>query len=1104
MGSTWSLVWRLRISPWLWFSAGDLPPDLAAFLESQHLSCLLIGTVRGSSFVIKAPGGEIEGLRGPIPVLFRQELYRHPSSPVIRLLLRIYDRPPSALALESFVNVDDEGQRSDYGNLSQLDTIDLHFYDESLAHRLTKQIPNNLRMEVRSPSGETRWLKHPWSVLAFQIAGADGLRLLHPEGQDAERESAPAENLLVDLLSRPAAEDLATLVLIDEVLTYAHEKAALDPVWRGRLRNFFQYLTQAASRVDRTAIVASLLATDPRMNDTLGKELALELYAIFRREREEGVQPVVKEDVAEVLRRRFFKPESIRDRAAFRPHVLAALKGITELDDQPAKDRHAEEERFLKSYPFHPDLTEVFYAKWTNLEGFQRTRGILRTFAVALRSAEAWDAAPLVGVNVFLSPPGEDAVSEAGRELTTVAAIEEVEGRHQAWTNILEGELDKARQIQTEIPGLRNHREMEQAVFATFLHSQPIGQRALTRELMVLVGPTHPDKIEFEKGLRRWTEISWFLDETALQEAEPGPDGQIRLPRSWRLGSKPNLRQMHHDACTRLVSQDLVDAKVLAESRAVRSLTAGAMGAGVGVHMLPERPGDIPDDGLFRYAVLGPAAASDVNRPSAEARRFLDETTTRDRPRVNRNALVLVVPSRDGLEAIRSSVRAYLGWEEVREQLKDQDVDPLRREVLGVYLEDSRKQIPLAIREAYTIVVAASAKNEIEAFKVAPASDSLFGTIRADARARIQASAVTAEALLPEGPYNLWDEGETNRRVRDLVGAFSRDPHLPKMLSRQAIVDTLVDGCRSGTFVLATRYPDQSLRTFWREEVDDVALKDPTLEVVLPEAAELSRIEPTLLRPGQLPELWRTESIDVQAVLDYFADGRVVDVPRDGYVEPIAVPRAPQEIVETAIGEAVREERLWLTLEGASILGEEVPAGLLVASAQLRPPPQPIPPTALLPDALPGAWSRGTATGLSIATALSDGDGPALPWATVRDAITGAIRAQLVRRSDDSGPWPCDYAEAGSLRLRLPTAAPPPPPPGPSPQPGTLVAEAELRPSEIQDLADAMGEIRTATAGLDVTFRVRIEVSGEAASSDGIAERLNEILKGISDELQIR
>src|SRR6266496_2609175 len=203
-------------------------------------------------------------------------------------------------------------------------------------------------MEAQGPKGEKRWLRNPWSLMAYQIAGDDGLRLLHADGKAEERDSAPAENLLRELLARPEKEGLATLVLIDEVLMYARGKVGHDPAWRGKLVDFFQYLTQAATKVDRCAIVASLLATDPGKSDMLGKEITQELYAIFRREREEGVQPVLKEDVAEVLRRRFFTADSLRDRESFRPHVVAALKGITELDEQTRKDAQSAEERFLK------------------------------------------------------------------------------------------------------------------------------------------------------------------------------------------------------------------------------------------------------------------------------------------------------------------------------------------------------------------------------------------------------------------------------------------------------------------------------------------------------------------------------------------------------------------------------------------------------------------------------------------------------------------------------------------------------------------------------------------------------------------------------------
>src|SRR5262249_9700993 len=142
-------------------------------------------------------------------------------------------------------------------------------------------------METRGPDGTVRWLKHPWSLLAYQLAGADGLKLLNAEGKDSERESAPAENLLTDLLSMPGKQDISTLILIDEALMYAREKVGLDPSWRSKLLNFFQYLTQAATKIDRGAIGASLLATAPAKSDTLGKELRAEMYDIFRREREE-------------------------------------------------------------------------------------------------------------------------------------------------------------------------------------------------------------------------------------------------------------------------------------------------------------------------------------------------------------------------------------------------------------------------------------------------------------------------------------------------------------------------------------------------------------------------------------------------------------------------------------------------------------------------------------------------------------------------------------------------------------------------------------------------------------------------------------------------
>jgi len=964
-------------------------------------------------------------------------------------------------------------------------------------------------MDVRSPAGKTRRLKHPWSVLAYQVAGDDGLKVLHAEGKAEERTTAPAENTLIELLELPAKEGLGVLVLMDEVLMYAKEKVIQDRDWRDRLVNFFQYLTQAATKVKRCCIVASLLATDPKKSgDELGRQLLGDFYDIFRREKEEGVEPVVKGDVAEVLRRRFFKPESITDQGAFRQHVIAALKGIQAVDEQTAKAGSAAEDRFLSSYPFHPDLTEVLYAKWTQMRGFQRTRGVLRTFALALREAAKWDDSPLVGPAVLLNAPGQGDLSEAMRELVTVADTEEHEGRKTAWTPILVGELSRAQDIQKESVGLRS-REIEQAVVATFLHSQPIGQSARTRDLTVLIGAARPDKIELEKGLLRWSQSSHWLDDLYA------PEGDV-LPGTWRLGNRPNLNQMHAVAA-KSISDELVRARLIDEIGKVKKLTAGASAAGVQVHTLPVKPSDVKDDGAFRYAILGPGAACDSGKPSAEARRFLDENTGPDNPRVYRNAALLLCASKDGLEIAEARIRDYLAWETVRDELKKQEeggsVDAARMQTLVMNIEKAKGRVPEAIRQAYSTVVTVSEKNDVQAFKITVSDDPHFTTIKADKRSRIQDTAITAEALLPGGPYDLWKEGETSRRVKDLAGAFAQLPHLPKMLKADAIVDTLVDGCEQGAFVLRLTRPDSSFRTWWRSRPDETALKDPALELVLPEAAELAEISPQLLAPHKLPELWPGDEITAQAVIDYFGGGKVVQVEKGGYTEPVHIPKASQEVVEKAISEAVADGSIWLLSGPASVLGEPIPAGVLTPAAKLCVPPAIIAAAELLPENLPAAWKDDETTALAVATALSQKAGKVLPWKTVRDVITGSLQARFTELVDGSVKWPCEYHAAQSIRLKVATS-------GAGGTGGTggfdtggggpkkkLVGVAPFEPAEIQDLGDVIPKVLElkAKSKVPVQFQVRIELGdGTDLPPASLAEQLNKILATVKEGFRVQ
>ena len=58
-------------------------------------------------------------------------------------------------------------------------------------------------MEVRAPDGSVRWLKQPWSVLAYQIAGDEGLKVLTPKAKPRNAIARRRRILLTDLLALP-------------------------------------------------------------------------------------------------------------------------------------------------------------------------------------------------------------------------------------------------------------------------------------------------------------------------------------------------------------------------------------------------------------------------------------------------------------------------------------------------------------------------------------------------------------------------------------------------------------------------------------------------------------------------------------------------------------------------------------------------------------------------------------------------------------------------------------------------------------------------------------------------------------------------------------
>ena len=283
---------------------------------------------------------------------------------------------------------------------------------------------------------------------------------------------------------------------------------------------------------------------------------------------------------------------------------------------------------------------------------------MLRTFALALREAEKWDDSPLGRAGVFCSTrPGKDGLSEAMRELVTVADTEEHEGRKTGVDADPGGRADPSTGHSEGIGRALKLREIEQAVVATFLHSQPIGQSARTRDLTVLIGATRPDKIELEKGLLRWSQVSHL----ARRPVHAPKASSCRAPGAWEPPEpEPDARRGSARASPTMWSAPgFID-----EIGKVKKLTAGASAAGVQVHTLAGQAKR--REGRRRTSAMrssGPAPPADSGKPSAEASGSWMRTPARTTRGCIATPSLLLARPRTVWRSLEARVRDYLAWE---------------------------------------------------------------------------------------------------------------------------------------------------------------------------------------------------------------------------------------------------------------------------------------------------------------------------------------------------------------------------------------------------------------------------------------------------------
>ena len=210
----------------------------------------------------------------------------------------------------------------------------------------------------------------PWEELERQITG---------KVEITKGDRAPGKEKIIDLLTKNSP----VLILMDEILTYA-TKAATIKVGDSNLASqtlvFMQELTGAISTIQNALLVMTLPSSALEHYDEYSEKLFQQFQNITGRI-EKISTPVEDEEIDQVIRKRLF--QSIDEGEAKKVVddfvEYARDEGLLSGDEVISY-----RDRFLRSYPFKPEVIDILYKRWGSFPSFQRTRGVLRLLSLVI------------------------------------------------------------------------------------------------------------------------------------------------------------------------------------------------------------------------------------------------------------------------------------------------------------------------------------------------------------------------------------------------------------------------------------------------------------------------------------------------------------------------------------------------------------------------------------------------------------------------------------------------------------------------------------------------------------------------------------------------
>lgn len=476
-----------------------------------------------------------------------------------------------------------------------------------------------------------------WGSMAYQLGGQSAYNII---GNASRNWVSPGGAEFDELFKQVGP----CVILMDELVAYARN---LNAERAGRFYTFLQTLTESVGRSNNTSLVVTVPEGADDLGGDAGIAAAAKIEGILGRV-ESVSAPLQTHEAFEVVRRRLFQEISNTEAVDETCSAFHRTYVYNKRDYPPEASTSSYLERMKQCYPIHPEVFERLHHDWSTIHRFQRTRGVLRLMAIAIRRLHSQKPAPLImPANLPFADPtfSSEFTKLLGDNWDPV--LREIDGINSK-PDIIDN--DSSRFLRT---GDGAAKRITRTVFLGSVPNMALQGLDDAQIRLGTVEPKHGTAV-YTDALARLNGTLYFMHRSAGRHM---------------FRTDPNLLQMHQDIASSLPDTE-INLHVISQVAQAFERRLGA----IRVVVFPNSSLDIDDLPEVQLVVLNTdQTLSRLNPNANEALAVAHEYLTNrgDHFRIRKNMLVFVAAFADDIEALRQNVRDNLAWTQIVDRAHD-------------------------------------------------------------------------------------------------------------------------------------------------------------------------------------------------------------------------------------------------------------------------------------------------------------------------------------------------------------------------------------------------------------------------------------------------